>query len=192
MLILVRNNKIIIGLLLTTIMAFTRGEHFASNNLPNASYAVFFLAGFYLSAKFLPVLLAQVALIDYISITWGGISDFCISPVYSLLLPAYATLWLAGRYYGKQYQFSWHTLLPLGLSVLVGTILCELLASGSFYFLSGRFVTTTLVEFYLRFIKYYPDQLGNVAFYLAIAVICHLAFTVVNPSFAQQTKTPIC
>ena len=37
--------QLLIGLALALLMAMTRGQHFATLNLPSASWAVFFLAG---------------------------------------------------------------------------------------------------------------------------------------------------
>ena len=37
--------QLAVGIALAVLMAMTRGQHFASVNLPSASWAVFFLAG---------------------------------------------------------------------------------------------------------------------------------------------------
>lgn len=57
------------------LMALTRYGHFGSAlSLPDASLAVFFLAGFYLPAWMLPVLLIEAVGIDYLATTVGGVS----------------------------------------------------------------------------------------------------------------------
>jgi hypothetical protein len=63
-------------------MAATRGYHFVTTeHLPSASWAAFFLAGMYLGSRWVfPVLLAEAALLDFAAITWGGVSNFCVSP----------------------------------------------------------------------------------------------------------------
>jgi hypothetical protein len=168
--------QLIIALLLIALMAFTRGHHFSTiNHLPSATLAVFFLAGFYVSSKgFMPVLLAEAALLDYAAITFGGVSSYCVSPAYVMLIPAYATLWLAGYWYAKQYQFNWHSLVPLSVSILLATAISQLFSGGSFYFFSGRYTQPTLVEYGDRFVNYFPSALSNIVFYIALAIAFHV------------------
>ncbi|MDH5358155.1 MAG: hypothetical protein OEW63_05970 [Gammaproteobacteria bacterium] len=184
MLALSKRHQYIIGLLLVTLMAITRGHHFFTlQNLPSASWAIFFLAGFYLTGKSVfPLLLAEAALLDYIAITWGGVSSYCVSPAYSLLLPAYGALWLAGHWYASHYQFSWRTLLPLTSSVILATVICTVLSGGGFYFFSGRYAEPTFVEYTQRFSTYFPGYLTNMAFYVGLAAICHMIFVLTNRS----------
>lgn len=176
MLTLSKRYQFIIGFILIAIMAITRGHHFASlNHLPSATLALFFLAGLYLSAKSMfGVLLAEAVLLDYLAITFGGVSSFCVSPAYVLLLPAYGTLYLAGRWYKQRYQFHWSTLLLLSASLIIATAISKVFSSGGFYIFSGRYAEPTLVEFGHRFMKYYPSSLSNLVFYIAIAIICHV------------------
>lgn len=183
-------NQVIIGLLLIILMAVTRGHHFATiNNLPSASWAVFFLAGLYLSGKWMfPLLLTQAALMDFVSITWGGVSSYCVSPAYSMLLPAYGALWLAGRWYASHYQFNWKTLLPLISSVVLATIISTVLSGGGFYFFSGRYAEPTLIEYAHRFAIYFPKNLSNMGFYLILATICHVAFSFTKDSKNQSQQ----
>ena len=77
--------QIVIGIALATLMAVTRGHHFGTlEHLPSASWAVFFLAGLYLSSRWVfPALLAEAALLDVAAVTWGGVDNFCVSPAYA-------------------------------------------------------------------------------------------------------------
>ncbi|ALP52895.1 cobalamin ABC transporter [Candidatus Tenderia electrophaga] len=167
----------LIGLGLVLLLIMTRGHHVASvAALPSASWAIFFLAGVYLSSRWaFPALLAGAGLLDFAAVTWGGVSSFCISPAYGFLLPAYGALWLAGRWYARCYSFQWRTLMPLGVSLLGGATLCELLSSGGFYFLSGRFAEPTLAEFGGRLLQYFPGMLTNLLVYVGGAALIHLA-----------------
>ncbi|MBA3584515.1 MAG: hypothetical protein H0W36_08315, partial [Gemmatimonadetes bacterium] len=137
-----------IGLSLALLMAATRSHHFATTlHLPDASWATFFLAGFYLRPLWVfPALIALAGMSDYVAIAWFGVSDFCASPAYGFLLPAYGALWLAGRWYAGRHRFALSTLIPLAGSVVIGAAVCELISSGGFYFFSGRFAETSLVE----------------------------------------------
>lgn len=181
MLTLSKRDQIVIGGVLLALLIATRGHHFPTVKqlLPSASWAVFFLAGTYLRPAWpLAALLAVASLLDYAAIAWGGVSSFCVSPAYVALIPAYGALWLTGRWYAGRYAFRPSTLLPLAGSVLAGTVVCELISSGSFYFFSGRFAEPTLAEFAVRFAKYFPSSLSAIAFWVAVAALIHaLAIT---------------
>jgi len=163
-------------------MVITRGHHFATSlHMPDASWAIFFLIGFYTRpGGWLPALLALAGFLDYSAITWGGVSRFCVSPAYWFLLPAYTVMWFSGRWYATHYTSSRRSIFPLLLSVLGGTALCELLTSGSFYFLSGRFTNTSIIEFATRFIDYFPSSLQAVVFYIGLAAMIHIIIEVLT------------
>jgi len=178
-----------IGALLALALLLTRGHHFASlEALPSASWAVFFLGGVFLR-RALPfaLLVALAAALDFAAVTWGGVSGFCTSPAYPFLLPAYGSLWLAGRWFSQRHGLSTATLLPFAGSALVGAHLCELISSGAFYVFSGRFADPTLVGFGERLVRYYPKALEAFGFWLAVALL--LAFLVAaltSTRFASQ------
>lgn len=182
MLTLSTRNQIIIGLILALFMIVTRGHHFTSlQSLPSASWAVFFLAGVYLRSTWsMPGFFTFAWLLDFAGYTWGGASGFCLTSAYFFLLPAYGSLWLAGRWYSNQYAFAWHTLIPLSLSLMVSTVICRLFSSGGFYLFSGHYAEKTLVEFSERFVKHLPLFFESLIFYAGIAIIVHTAFVLVN------------
>jgi len=168
-------HQLVLGVVLAVLMAITRSHHVAAlHSLPGASWAVFLLAGVYLRPAWaFPVLLAEAACLDYLAITWGGVSSFCVSPAYAFLLPAYGALWLAGRWLAPRLSLSWAALGSLGLAVFFGGAACELFSSGGFYFFSGRFAEPTLAEFAPRLVKYFPGDLGALALYAGIAALLH-------------------
>jgi len=182
MLTISKTNQIIIGVVLAALIFITRGDHFASlNSLPAASLAVFFLAGFYLRATWVfAALLALCVGIDYYAITAGGVSSFCVTPSYAFLLPAYGVLWLAGRWFNSKYSFSSKALLPLIGSVAVSATISELFSSGGFYFLGGRFENPTLAVFGERLMRYFPQQLEGIGFWLGVALFVHIAFALTS------------
>ena len=167
-------SRLLIPATLAVLLLLTRGHHFPTTlaMLPSASWAVFLLAGRYApSSRVFALLLGEAALIDYFAITAFGVSDFCVSPAYAALLPAYSALWLAGRWLRRHLQDATSplsTVLPTLAATLVGTLVCELLASGSFYVFSGRFNDPTLVEFAARLLRYYPPMLLSAAFWLGL------------------------
>ena len=191
MLTLSNRNQLIIGLVLMLLMSATRSHHFATLvHLPGASWAVFFLAGVYLRSIWtLPGLLALTWLLDYASFTWGGSSGFCLTGAYVFLLPAYSALWFSGHWYANRHRFEWRTLMPLLISVLTGSAVCELFSSGGFYFFSGRFVDTSFAEFGVRLMSYYPSYLQLLLFYVGIAAVLHIVFSLVLDTHGQKETT---
>lgn len=182
MLTLSKNNQIIIGIVLAALIYITRADHFATlNNLPAASLAVFFLAGFYLRSNWAFVALIALCVgIDFYAITAGGVNSFCVTPAYGFLLPAYGVLWIAGRWFNTKYSFTSKAIMPLLTSVAVSALVSELLSSGGFYFLSGRFVNPTLAAFGERLVRYFPQQLEGIGFWLGAALLTHIVFALAN------------
>jgi hypothetical protein len=173
-----RQHQMIVGVLLVALMVVTRGQHFASvSALPSASWAVFFLAGFYLSSRWaFPGFLALAAALDFSAVFYAGVSSYCLSPAYGFLIPAYGSLWLAGRWFASKYQFNWTTGLFLVASVVTGAAMATIFSSGGFYWFSGRYTDPSVVEFGQRFIQYFPKYLGTLSFYVAVAAVQHIAF----------------
>lgn len=165
-----------IGLILTLVMALTRSHHWATlHALPDASWAIFFLVGVYLRPLWIaPALIIAAMGIDYVAITHFGVSDFCVSPAYWLLVPAYGALFGAGRIYAAHHSMRLATLPWLAGTVLTGAVTAELLSSGGFFFFSGRFAHPTLAEFVPRFVDYFPTMLSSFTLYLGLAAIVHL------------------
>ena len=155
---------------LMLLMVATRFHHFGDTfSLPDASLAVFFLAGFWSGGIVLFVtLLLEAGLIDYLAITQFGVSDFCISPAYVFLIPTYAVVWFGGRFSAT---FSNHALthLPAKIMVLVVSVsLAFLISNGSFYLLSDKYPDTNWLEYSSRFMQYYPPYLQYSIFYVAL------------------------
>jgi hypothetical protein len=177
-----KRQQLTIAAVLAMLVAVTQGHHFATLvNLPPSAWAVFFLAGFYVRRTWVfTVLLAEIVAIDYFAITVGGVSSFCVSPAYVFLLPAYGTLWLAGRWFASRYSLSLSALPALGASLLGSVTLAELFTGGGFYFFSGRFTETSLAEFGSRLVTYFPHTLQSFAFWIAIAIVIHVAFALTN------------
>ncbi len=178
MLTLSKTHQILVGLIIALLVIATRGHHFASIvHLPGISLAAFFLIGLYLRPLWvLPALLGLCAALDFHAVTYAGVSNFCATPAYGFLLPAYGVMWLAGRWLAKHYSFTLGTLLRSVGLVTVAAAVSELFSSGGFYFFGGRFADPTLAEFGTRLVKYFPYQLENLAFWLGIALVAHVAF----------------
>ncbi len=180
--------QFIIGLILATLLVLTRSQHFANlHHLPGASWAAFFLAGVYIKSRWGFSALLGITLLVDLSALWSGLYSSCFTPAYFMLLPAYASLWFAGRWYAKQHDLTLNSLLFLCAAVLVGTFSCELLSSGGYYLFSGKF-EPSLSEFASRLVQYYPYSIESTAFYVTLAALVHSIIAAIQNQNGWELK----
>ncbi|PPD29851.1 MAG: hypothetical protein CTY19_16765 [Methylomonas sp.] len=155
---------------LMALMAATRFHHFGTSfALPDASLAIFFLAGLYLGGGYLfAVLLLEAGLIDYLAITKLGVSDFCVSNAYGFLIPTYAAMWLGGTWCRQFENLKLSTLAKRFAALVVATSSAFLMSNGSFYWLSGRYPDPNWTQYLERFANYYPAYMGNTLLYVVV------------------------
>jgi hypothetical protein len=168
------------------LMGITRTSHFGSTiHLPDATLAIFLIAGFMLprytwaALAVFALLLLEAGGIDYYAIAYRGVSDYCVSPAYWFLLPTYASMWLGGRWFAAQQQNLRSLALFTGVSWLATTI-AFMISNGSFYLLSGRFTEMSVMEYTARVAKYYPPYLSSSLMYLAFAAVIYVALNQLN------------
>lgn len=182
-------NQLLIGTALVVLMAITRGSHFATVNLPSASWSVFFLAGVLLKPRWVfPALFIEASLLDFSAIQWAGMSDWCMSPAYWLLVPAYGSMWLGGRIYARLHQEKLSSVLVLAATVIASATVCYLFSGGGFLFFSGRYPDPTLSMLVERFSVYLPRYLVSVAWYVGVAA---LLFTAIRLGGQIQQKDQV-
>ncbi|TAJ98545.1 MAG: hypothetical protein EPO39_17955 [Candidatus Manganitrophaceae bacterium] len=168
-----RKIALTISLLLAALMAATRFHPIGSAvGLHDASLAVFFLSGLYLRSIFFPLFLAEATLIDHV-VTVGGGDAWCITPAYLFLVPTYATLWGAGRWYARRHRSAAWTLMPLSLALFVGASAAFLISNAGFYLFSGYFGEMGFGPYAAAVAKYYPPYVVHAFFYVATAVCLH-------------------
>ncbi|KXW58667.1 hypothetical protein FEMY_06940 [Ferrovum myxofaciens] len=157
---------------LALLFALTRNHAWTPFlHLPDASLAVLFLTGAVIPSGWaFSALLGLGAGVDAWAITQGGVSAYCITPAYVLLLPASATLWYAGLSLRRELAVGSTPWVRVGLTVSVATTLAELWSSGGFYFLSGRFPHPTLGGFLPRLWHYGPSVLGATLCYIGLVL----------------------
>jgi hypothetical protein len=172
---------------LAALMAATRFNHFGSAvSLPDASYAVFFLGGLYLSrfarasVPAFSVLIIEAGLIDYYATSVQGISDWCMSPAYWFLIPTYGSLWLVGRWFAPRNAMQGHslegkTLIGLGVAAWAASSSAFAFSNATFYLFSGRFAEMSAVEYASRVAQYYASYVSVALLYIACAVALHMA-----------------
>jgi len=173
--------QLVLFAVLLSIMAATRFTHAAgAAALPDATWAVFFLGGFYLLRDWrwvLPSLFVVAVGADGFAIGRYGLSDYCATLSYWFIVPAYTVLWLAGAWLRKGYRGVHQDLARLLASIAAATTLCFAITHSAFYWLSGRIANPTLGEWGSAFLQWYPHFLGVTGFYVAAAALLHLALT---------------
>ncbi|MBA2079328.1 MAG: hypothetical protein BGP10_09420 [Rhodanobacter sp. 68-29] len=179
-----RRLAIFLGLAL--VMGVTRFHPSLLNHaLWDASWGVFFLAGFWLRGQgrwAFPLLMAEAVLVDYLVINGQGIdfwSHYCMSPAYWFLLPAYGALWLGGSWLAKRQQGL--SLATLGLAVaalLVAEGLCYLISNGSFYWISASVpLPRSFGAWFANLGDWYLPFLTGTAAYVALGAVLHALAT---------------
>ena len=172
-----------IFLLLALVMAVTRLHHFSV--IPDASWGVFFLAGFWLrgSARWAFVLLiAEAVLIDFFVITGQGLdfwTHYCVSPAY-WSMPAYlGAMWLGGSWLAAHQRGLRASTLRLAAGALLASeAACYLISNGSFYWLSDSVPLPRSAAHWMgNFADWYLPFLGTTAAYVGMGAALHVAVT---------------
>jgi hypothetical protein len=179
--------------ILAIIMLATRSNLIAADNhfggLPDASWPVFFVAGFYLrgSARWaFPALMLLAVAVDYFVITAQGLGfweHYCVSPAYWFLLPSYAALWFGGSWLRRHYHgldlraLGWAAL----AAVMAGSV-CYALSNGSYYWLSDHWLTAahaprSFAGWMENLGDWYPWYLRTMLVYVGIAAVLHVLAT---------------
>jgi hypothetical protein len=163
------------------IMAVTRYYPLSSLlGVPDASVAIFFLAGFAFrrarrSTWVFAALFAAGWLIDYVAITAGGTSDWCYTPAYAFLIPAYGCVWYAGRWCADRWGPGWRNWARMSAMLLLGVSLAFLISDGGFYLFSGRYPEVSWEAYTARVALYYPYYVALAVGYVGLAVLLRLA-----------------
>ncbi len=159
-------------LTLMAFMALTRFDHFGSAfSLPDASLAVFFLAGTTAYGwRFFAVLLLEAGIIDYVAINLFGISDFCITPAYGFLILSYLVMWLAGSYCKPFLRLNFADTLKASALVFMAATGAYLISNGSFYVFSDYFGERSLHGFLSQAAKYYPAYCSSALIYIFLSL----------------------
>jgi hypothetical protein len=182
----------LILLALMVLMLATRYHHFGTMlHLPDASMAIFFVAGFYLAGTVaLPILILEAGLIDYIAISMAGVSDFCVTPAYSMLVIAYGVLWYGGALFAKKYyKPNLASLVPGGIIAALSSLLSFAVSNGSFYWMGGRELETSMAGWFARFMQYMPSFVSvTIAYIVAFGVIHALAVVALGERSADDTR----
>jgi hypothetical protein len=191
--------------ILALVMVATRShlltDHFFP--LPDASWALFFIAGFYLRGSVrwaFPALMVLAVAIDYVVIGSQGLGfweHYCVSPAYWFLVPSYGALWFGGSWLRARYKgLHVRELALLIASAIVVTSLCYVISNGSFYWLSQSWISANpsapvrsfggwienLGDWYLPFVR-------TTLVYLGVAAALHAAAVAAIKALASSAAS---
>ena len=156
-----------------SVMVATRFHHFGTAiNLPDASMALFFLGGLFLRKHWqFAAYLAMALVIDWVAIEVVGTDDFCVTPAYSFLLPAYAVLWYGGRCYADRLQESVGSLAEAAGVGLLASVVSFAISNGAFYWLGGRHTAPLdLTGHWQSFAQWMPLFVRTTMTYIVVAL----------------------
>lgn len=162
-------------------------DHFGSFiDLPDTSWAVFFIAGLLALRWWAPaVLMANAGVIDYLALL-GGVSDYCVTPAYPFLIPTYLTLWAGGRWAALELAVNARSVARVALGLIAGVLGAFLISNASFYALAGYFETMPALDYANSVLRYLPKFLESTAIYTAVALVVMFASETVRASAARR------
>lgn len=173
------SSEIFIVCVLALALLLTRNHHFNNSlQLLDASWSVFFLAGFYLSARRIFLLLLLLAVVsDFLSFL-SGADRFAFSPAYAFLPLTYYSLWRGGVLMAQRMAQT-KGLLPLWRAMemllfwLATATVAFFISNSSFFLLSGHFDSLLISDYVARVSQYYLPFLSASWIYLFPALALH-------------------
>ena len=173
-----RSTNLAILAILLSLMVATRlpmlGPAF---HLQDASWAVFFLAGFYLKDQWrwaFPLFMATAVAVDTIAIQYLGISNYCVTVAYWFIVPAYASLWLGGTWLRQRSSLDARGAVLLVATLLISVNACFLISNASFYWIGDRVVQRSLDGWLDNIFAWYWPFLQVACAYVAVAAVVHV------------------
>lgn len=169
---------------LALLVLITRAQpvgHFL--DLPDASWAAFFIAGFYLrdggvARLAFPLLMLETIAIDWIATQHLGVSDFCMTPAYWFLLPTHAVMWGGGYLLRRHAQVdNAHALVALCVLAFSVSTLAFTISNGGFYWFGGRYPDPNVTQYLERFAMYYRWFVLVPCAYIAATACVHVGIT---------------
>lgn len=168
--------RAIILSLLVLLMAGTRLNHFAP--VPDASWAVFFIGGFYLrnwTRWAFPLLMGLAVVVDWTVISNQGMSfwqHYCVSAAYWMLIPAYFAMWAGGMLLRRYYRSASLKSLGMLAATVIGSVaLCHLIAQGSFYWISASVAEPTFAGWAKNYSDWLLPYMQSAAMYIGAAAL---------------------
>ena len=173
--------------ILAAVMLLTRSHALTHLvHIPSTALASFFVLGYFVR-RFTAFagLFALGYASDIVSMSVLGVSDFCYTPAYAMLVPAYAVMWLAGRYATRMPE-RLQSLPVIAVLLVAATFVSHLFSSGGFYFLGGRYPDPTIAEFLPRFARYFPSNLLSSLLWSGVAVALWALLLTARPELRRE------
>lgn len=186
--------RIGIFLLLALVMAATRLHHFSA--LPDASWGILFLAGFWLrgSAHWaFPLLIAEAVLVDFFVITGAGLdfwTHYCVSPAYWTMPVYFGALWFGGSWLARhQSGLNLSTLSLAAVALVISEMTAYLISNGSFYWLSaGVPLPRSSANWFANLGDWYLPFLATTTLYVGIGAVLHIGVTLLARTLGSSTR----
>ena len=176
--------------LLVLLMVGTRINHFAP--IPDASWAVFFIGGFYLRSWTrwaFPLLMALAVAVDWTVISSQGMDfwgHYCVSAGYWALVPAYFAMWAGGMLLRRFYTgASWRALGLFAATLVGAVVVCHLFAQGGFYWTSSVVADPTIAGWFKNYTDWLLPYMRTAAMYTGMAALAQAA----AEAFARHSAT---
>lgn len=177
--------RAIILSLLVLLMAGTRLNHFAP--VPDASWAVFFIGGFYLrnwTRWAFPLLMGLAVVVDWTVISNQGMNfwqHYCVSAAYWMLIPAYFAMWTGGMLLRRYYRSASLKSLGMLAATVIGSVaLCHLIAQGSFYWISASVAEPTFAGWAKNYSDWLLPYMQSAAMYIGAAALVQVVVEAIN------------
>jgi len=171
----VRITPLRLWFLFAALILLTRSTHLAfAAALPDATIALMLLGGMWIRRwPGFAGLMGTVFAADWIATGTLGVPNFCLSPAYAGLVPAYLAVWLSGWWLqAKRPQAS----LPGWLGTTLAASTAAFVISNAFWYgFSGNFDGWPIARFAADVVSYYPAYVGPALAYVALAWLTRLA-----------------
>jgi hypothetical protein len=122
------------------------------------SWAVFFLAGFYLRERWrwaFPVLIGTAVAIDLVAIRWMGVDNYCLTAAYWFVVPGYGSLWIGGAWLRRHESTDLRGIAVGAVVLIAAASLCFLITNASFYWIGERVTGPTWAGWVENFTRWY-------------------------------------
>jgi hypothetical protein len=162
----------IAAFLLAVLMAATRIHHFGVGTIaPDASTAVFFLAGLLLANPLWFVLFSLEAIaLDAVALGVMGVADACMTIGYWLLFAGYGALWYAGRLARATERLDLLQAGKLLIFAAIGVAVFFVLSNVGYYYGGGFNESMGAAEYASRVSRYFPMYLTSTVLYVAAGI----------------------
>ncbi|HEX2585113.1 MAG TPA: hypothetical protein VHL14_08270 [Steroidobacteraceae bacterium] len=180
----------LIGGTLLLMLVLTRSGHFGSSlKLPDASWAMFWLGGALALRWWWPaIMLVASAAIDYFVIS-NGVSSYCVTPAYPFIIPAYFSLWFAGRWIAGHLNADAQSLLRTGISILGGVTFAFIITNVGFYLFAGYFSSMPAWTYLQAVVKYWPGYMLHTSIYAVTGLLIRYIVVSLRNSASTQSAS---